>query len=185
MTRPFKIGPKLFVLSFCQFSRNSFSPLSIEVVDILPIDLFAFLCGRIGACDVENPVLHEVVIRVAAGCLSPAPQTGRCSPSLEHRPRHSVGRWHEPVRRILQNPEQAEAPKPSHKTINASKAPTGHKSRCLTPPFKTRCMCAGSPDSPLGAAIADFCGQAFVLQRRHSWFFFLAGKLSPFSSTSR
>jgi hypothetical protein len=72
LTRPFKIGPKLFVLSFCQFSRNSFSPLSIQVVDILPIDLFAFLCRRIGACDVENPVLHEVVIRVAAVWLSPA-----------------------------------------------------------------------------------------------------------------
>jgi hypothetical protein len=72
LTRPFKIGPKLFVLSFCQFRRNSFSPLSIQVVDILPIDLFAFLCRRIGACDVEHPVLHEVVIGVAAVCPSPA-----------------------------------------------------------------------------------------------------------------
>ena len=87
---PFKIGPKLFVLSFCQFSRNSFSPLSIQVVDILPIDLFAFLCRRIRACDVENPVLHEVVILVAAVCFSPARKPGV---AVRHQSTDPVIRW--------------------------------------------------------------------------------------------
>ena len=90
MTRPFEIDPKLFVLSFCQFSRNSFSPLSIQVVNIFPIDLFAFLCRRIRACDVENPVLHEVVIRVAAVCFSPARKPGV---AVRHQSTDPVIRW--------------------------------------------------------------------------------------------
>jgi len=90
LTRPFEIGPKLLVLSFCQFSRNSFSPLSIEVVDIFPIDLLAFLCGRIGACDIEHPVLHEVVIGVAAVCPSPARKP---DVAVRHQSTDPVIRW--------------------------------------------------------------------------------------------
>jgi len=72
LTRPFDVGPQLLVLSFRQLSRNGFSTLRIEVVEILPIDLFAFLCRGIGARDVEHPVLHEVVIGVSAIGLAPA-----------------------------------------------------------------------------------------------------------------
>jgi hypothetical protein len=90
LTRPFEVGPKLFVLSFRQFSRNSFSPLRIQVIDILPIDLFAFLCRRIRACDVEHPVLHEVIIRVAAVCLSPAREP---DVAVRHQSTDPVIRW--------------------------------------------------------------------------------------------
>src|SRR5260221_2602463 len=36
-------------------------------------------------------------------------QTARCSPSLKHRARHSMGIWLGPARRTLQNPGQTEA----------------------------------------------------------------------------
>src|SRR5216684_7023573 len=36
-------------------------------------------------------------------------QTARCSPSLKHRARHSMGIWLGPARRTLQNPGQPEA----------------------------------------------------------------------------
>jgi hypothetical protein len=72
LTRAFQIRPELLVLSFCQFSRNSFSPLGIEETHILAIDLLALLCRRIRARNVEIPVLHEVVIGIAAARFSPA-----------------------------------------------------------------------------------------------------------------
>src|SRR5664280_1132877 len=71
-TRAFQIRLELFVLSFCQFSRDSFSPLGIEESHILVIDPLALLCRRIRARSVEIPILHEVVICVAAARFSPA-----------------------------------------------------------------------------------------------------------------
>ena len=69
--RPFHIRPELFVPSCCQFSRNSFSPLGIQVTHILAINPFAFICRRIRARNIEIPVLHEVVVGVAAVRPSP------------------------------------------------------------------------------------------------------------------
>ena len=80
MTRAFQIRPKLFVLSFCQLSRNSFSPLGIKEAHIRAIDLFALLRCRIRARNVKIPVLHEVVIGIAAAGFSPA-----CKPRAAFR----------------------------------------------------------------------------------------------------
>jgi hypothetical protein len=72
LTRAIQIRLRLFVLFFCQFSRDTFSPLGIEESHILAVDLLALLCCRIRARDVEIPVLHEVVICIAAARFSPA-----------------------------------------------------------------------------------------------------------------
>jgi hypothetical protein len=72
LTRAFQIRLELIALSSCQFSRNTLSPLGIEERHILAVDLLALLCCRIGARNVEIPVLHEVVIRIAAVRFSPA-----------------------------------------------------------------------------------------------------------------
>jgi site-specific DNA recombinase len=69
LTRAFEISPKLFVLSFCQFSRDSLSSLGIEETHILEIDLLALVCCRIGARNVEMAVLHEVVIGITLNVL--------------------------------------------------------------------------------------------------------------------
>jgi hypothetical protein len=91
LTRAFHIRPQLFVLSFCQFSRNSFPPLRIEEAHILAIDLLAFFCCRIRARNVEFPVLHEVVNRYSRRPPFSDLQTARCSLSAGHRARHSMG----------------------------------------------------------------------------------------------
>jgi hypothetical protein len=71
LTRSFQVRSKLFVSSFCQSSRESLSLLGVEEIHIAAIDLLAFICGRIRARNVETPVLHKVVIGIAAAGLSP------------------------------------------------------------------------------------------------------------------
>ena len=90
MTRAFEIRLQLFVLSFCQFSRDSLSTLGIEENHILAVDLFALLWCRIRARNVEIPVLHEVEISIAAACFSP---TRKPRVAVRHRSNALVIRW--------------------------------------------------------------------------------------------
>ena len=70
MTHAFEIRPKPFVLSFGQLSRDRLAPLGIEESHIRVVDLLALFCGRIGADNVEIPILHEVEIGIAAAGFS-------------------------------------------------------------------------------------------------------------------
>jgi hypothetical protein len=84
------IRPELFVLSFGQRSRDSLAPLRIEESHVRAIDLFALFCCRIGARNVEIPILHEVVICIAATRFSPT-----CKPhvAVRHQGTALVIRW--------------------------------------------------------------------------------------------
>ena len=90
MTRAFYFRLKLFVLFSCQVSRHSLSPLGIEEAHILAIDLLALFRRRIGARNVEIPVLHEVVISIASAGFAPA-----CEPRVTARLQSTafVVRW--------------------------------------------------------------------------------------------
>ena len=174
MTRAFEIRPQLFVLSFCQFSRDSLSTLGIEENHILAVDLFALLWCRIRAGNVEIPVLHESRNMYSRRLLFADLQTARCSPSLKHRARHSMGIWLRPARRTLQNPGQPEAAthdnpaigrraqaKPARQTLQDTfwRRRSVHGTCAISPPIR-----------PLRGANAGFCGQACssMWQRSHS-----------------
>jgi hypothetical protein len=64
--------------------------LGIEETHVLAIDLLALLCCRIGAQNVEMPVLHEIVIGIAAALLSPA---GKARIAARHQSTALIIRW--------------------------------------------------------------------------------------------
>src|SRR5579872_6643331 len=49
---------------------DAVAPLLLEIERVLLIDIFLFFGRRIGTCDVEAAVLHEVVISIAAAGLA-------------------------------------------------------------------------------------------------------------------
>lgn len=80
MTPAFEIRPELFVESFSQRRRHGLAPLGIEESHIFAIDLLALLFRQIGARNVKIPILHEVVIGIAASRFSPT-----CKPHVTIR----------------------------------------------------------------------------------------------------
>ncbi len=164
MTHAFEIRPKLFVLSFCQFSRDSLSTLGIEENHILAVDLFALLWCRIRARNVEIPVLHEVEICIAPACFSPA-----CKPrvAVRHRSTALVIRWAFGLdllgaffkisgmlrRRPTKTQPQRDERKQSQRN-GCKKALFGAAAR------ETVHARDPTPIRSLRAANADFCGQA-------------------------
>ena len=94
MTLSFEIRAELFVLSFCKFRRNSFSPFGIEEAYIFSIDPVALLCCWIWTGNIEITTLHEIVIGVAAARLASArkPRVAiRCSTAFVLRWRAGQG----------------------------------------------------------------------------------------------
>jgi len=80
--------------SICRLAnsaRTAFRRWDIEEAHIRAIDRFALLCRRIRARNVEIPVLHEVVIFIAATGFCAGLQIARCSRSSRHCARHWTG----------------------------------------------------------------------------------------------
>src|SRR5207247_11138061 len=62
---------QLLLLLFCrELRRGGAAPLTIEMGDILLVDLLLFLRRRVRTRDIEASVLHEIEIGIAAAWLA-------------------------------------------------------------------------------------------------------------------